>query len=109
MQPLADMYRLPEEDFIRVADQTRMKERSLQVAREVLVEGRGLSEVGERHGMKRQQVLAIRNRFFAEYLQSSMFPPKWVRATVCALQDLLEKFMVEVEQERIKYFSQKEG
>lgn len=63
MQPLADMYRLPEEDFIRVADQTRMKERSLQVAREVLVEGRGLSEVGERHGMKRQQVLAIRNRF----------------------------------------------
>nr|WP_249215690.1 hypothetical protein [Burkholderia contaminans] len=53
-----------------------MKERSLQVAREVLVEGRGLSEVGERHGMKRQQVLAIRNRFFAEYLQSSMFPPK---------------------------------
>ncbi|MBA9834217.1 transcriptional regulator, partial [Burkholderia contaminans] len=35
--------------------------------------------------------------------------PKWVRATVCAPQDLLEKFMVEVEQERIKYFSQKEG
>lgn len=107
MQPLADMYRLPEEDFGRVAEQTRMKERSLRVAREVLVEGKGLSEVADRYGMKRQQVLAIRNRFFAEYLQSSMFPPKWVRATVCAPQDMLDKFMVDVEQERIKYFSQK--
>ncbi|CAJ3264820.1 TrfB-related DNA-binding protein [Burkholderia pseudomallei] len=107
MQPMTDTYRLPEEDFGRVAAQTRMKERSLQVAREVLVEGKGLSEVGERHGMKRQQVLAIRNRFFSEYLQSSMFPPKWVRASVCAPQEMLDRFLAEVEQERIKYFSQK--
>jgi hypothetical protein len=107
MQQMLDSYRIPEADFERVARNTRLTEKSLQIAREVLVDGKDLAEVAPRYQLTRQRVMAIRDKFFSAYLQNSMFPPDWQRASVCAPREMLDRFLAEVEQERIKYFSQK--
>lgn len=107
MQQMLDNYRIPEADFERVARNTRMKEKSLQIAREVLIDGKDMAEVSARYNLTRQRVLAIRDTFFSAYLQNSMFPPDWQRASICAPREMLERFLAEVEQERIRYFSHK--
>lgn len=105
MQQLVDSYRLPASDFERVARHTRLTPKSLAIAREVLVEGKEMAEVGTRHHVTRQRVMAIRDRFYSAYLHNSMYPPGWVRASVCAPKEMLDSFLTTVEQERIKYFS----
>ena len=50
--------------------------------------------------------MAIRDKVFTTYLRNSMFPPDWVRASICAPKELLDRFLKEVERERIKHFSQ---
>jgi hypothetical protein len=106
MQQMLDSYRIPVGDFDRVARNTRLTEKSLVIAREILVEGKDMAEVASRYQLTRQRVMAIRDKVFSAYLRNSMFPPDWVRASVCAPQEMLNRFLTEVEQERIKYFSQ---
>lgn len=48
--------RLTLQDFDRLADGTRLKERARQLAREVLVDGGTPSAVASRHGMTPQRV-----------------------------------------------------
>jgi len=106
MQQMLDSYRIPAADFERVARNTRLKEKSVVIAREILVEGKDMAEVAARYQLTRQRVMAIRDKFYSAYLRNSMFPPDWVRASVCAPQEMLNRFLTEVERERIKYFSQ---
>ncbi|MBO9746790.1 transcriptional regulator [Xanthomonas phaseoli pv. dieffenbachiae] len=105
-QTLAN-FRLTEDEFEQIASKKKMMERSLQVAREIVVEGRGVTEAAEQAGMSKQQALEIKKRIYAVYLENLIVPPDWVKAPVCAPQDMLDRFLAEVEQERIKYFAQK--
>ncbi|WP_197343461.1 TrfB-related DNA-binding protein [Ralstonia pseudosolanacearum] len=105
-QTLAN-FRLTGDEFEQIASKKKMMERSLQVAREIVVEGRGVTEAAEQSGMSKQQALEIKKRIYAVYLENLLVPPDWVKASVCAPQDMLDRFLAEVEQERIKYFAQK--
>lgn len=105
-QTLAN-FRLTEDEFEQIASKKKMMERSLQVAREIVVEGRGVTEAAEQSGMSKQQALEIKKRIYAVYLENLIVPPDWGTASVYAPQDMLDRFLAEVEQERIKYFSQK--
>lgn len=105
-QTLAN-FRLSEEEFAQIASKKRMLERSLRVAREIVVEGRGVTEAAEQLGMSKQQALEIKKRFYAGYLENLVVPPEWVKTSVCAPQNMLDRFLTEVEQERMKYFSRK--
>ena len=48
MQQLLDNYLIPEPDFNRVVRNTRLTEKSLLIAREILVEGKDLTAVAAR-------------------------------------------------------------
>jgi uncharacterized protein YpuA (DUF1002 family) len=62
--------RLTAEDFNRLASQTRMKEQTRQLAREVLVDGFSMSNVAARAGMTPQRVAlavgVIEKAYFAD-------------------------------------------
>jgi hypothetical protein len=62
--------RLTAEDFNRLASQTRMKEQTRQLAREVLVDGFSMSNVAARAGMTPQRVAlavgVIERAYFAD-------------------------------------------
>ncbi|WP_234799187.1 TrfB-related DNA-binding protein [Xanthomonas citri] len=58
-QTLAN-FRLTEDEFEQIASKKKMMERSLQVAREIVVEGRGVTEAAEQSGMSKQQALEIK-------------------------------------------------
>lgn len=105
-QTLAN-FRLSEEEFAQIASKKRMLERSLSVARAIIVEGRGVTDAAEQARMSKQQALEIKKRFYAGYLENLVFPPEWIKTSVCAPQNMLDRFLIEVERERMKYFSQK--
>lgn len=105
-QTLAN-FRLSEEEFTQIASKKRMLERSMVVARAIVVEGRGVTEAAEQAGMSKQQALEIKKRFYSAYLEKLVFPPEWIKASVCAPKNMLDRFLIEVERERIKYISQK--
>lgn len=62
--------------FERVASRCRWSERSLDVARALLVDGKGLAAVAAKHEMKPQQANVLRTRFLElarkEQLESFM-------------------------------------
>lgn len=105
-QTLAN-FRLSEEEFAKIASKKRMLKRSLGVAHAIVVEGRGVTEAAEQAGMSKQQALEIKKRFYSGYLENLVFPPDWTKTSVCAPQNMLDRFLTEVERERMKYFSKK--
>ncbi|ASN11685.1 TrfB-related DNA-binding protein [Xanthomonas euvesicatoria pv. eucalypti] len=105
-QTLAN-FRLTDAEFDQIISKKKMAERSLNVAREIVVNGRGVAEAAEQFGVSRQQAHEMKKRIYAGYLEGLVVPPDWVEASVRAPQEMLDRFMAEVEQERIKYFSQK--
>jgi len=62
--------RLTPQDFDRLADSTRLQDRTRQLAREVLVDGDTASEVGARHALTKQRiglaVAVIEKAYFAD-------------------------------------------
>lgn len=107
MRKKQERYRLTEEEFAAAAKtMPRVAERNIQLAREVLVNGKGLSEVGREYGVPRQSVQHYRDKVYSAYLMEIMVPPTWVAETVYAPKEMLDDFLDRVEQERVKYFSQ---
>ncbi|BCI29594.1 hypothetical protein ECGR_2524 [Escherichia coli] len=102
-----ERYRLTEEEFTTAAStMPRVAKRNVELAREVLVNGKGLSEVGREYGVARQSVQHYRDKVYSAYLMKVMVPPSWVKQTVYAPKEMLDDFLDEVEQERVRYFSE---
>lgn len=107
MQQYQDRYRLSEEEFTQAAETVpRLADKNVELARQVLVSGKGLSEVAREYGVARQSVQHYRDKLYTAYLIKAMVPPTWIRTSVCAPKEMLDAFLDEVEQERIRYFSQ---
>ncbi|MBJ7262830.1 MAG: hypothetical protein JHC61_03425 [Burkholderiaceae bacterium] len=96
---------LSENEFEQIVSRKKMMERSLQVARKIVVEGVGVTEAAKQLSMSKQQALEIKKRIYTVYLENLLVPSDWVKVSVCAPQNMLNRFLAEVEQERIKYFS----
>ncbi|MEW4339722.1 TrfB-related DNA-binding protein [Chromobacterium vaccinii] len=107
MQSLLEPSLMLATDFDRVAPKTRMKARTLAIARAVLVDGKAVSVLAKESKLTNARIGQIRDQFFAAYLRCSMYPPDWVRATVCAPPEKLAEFLTEVERERLQFFSPK--
>lgn len=105
MQKINKQFLISPDDFEKVAKKTRMKEVTLAIARSLLVEGEDMAAMSRKHGLTPQRIMTIRDDFFNRYLREHMFPPSWVRASVCAPPEMLEKFLADVEAERIQYLS----
>lgn len=105
MQKIKKQFLITPEDFEKVAKKTRMKDVTLEIARSLLVDGEDMVAMARKHSLTPQRIMTIRDNFFNRYLREHMFPPNWVRATVCAPPEMLEKFLADVEAERIEYLS----
>lgn len=97
--------RIPPEDFERIRTNSKMHARSLDVAFELLVEGKKLVAVAKAHGLKKQRALAIRDKVYASYLLQT--PQGWAVAQICAPEDMLNRFITEAEQARQVYWQER--
>ena len=96
--------RVPLDAFerIRSSPDSRMHEKSFQVAFEILVEGKKLSAVASAHGLTKQRALAIRDKVYSAYLMQA--PEGWAYAHICAPKPMIERFVREADPERQKYW-----
>ncbi|MDY7536441.1 TrfB-related DNA-binding protein [Pseudomonas sp. Bout1] len=99
--------RVPLDAFerIRNSSDTRMHDKSFDVAFEILVEGKKLSAVASAHGVSKQRALAIRDKVYSAYLLQA--PEGWAYAQICAPKPMIERFVREADAERLKYWQQK--
>lgn len=97
--------RIPPEDFERIRSNSKMHNRSLDVAFEILVEGKKLVAVANAHGLTKQRALAIRNKVYSDYLLQA--PEGWTYAHICAPEEIVERFVKEADAERLKYWQNK--
>lgn len=63
--------RIPPDEFERIRSKSKMHARNLDVAYELLVEGKGLVAVANAHGLTKQRALAIRNKIYSAYLMKT--------------------------------------
>jgi hypothetical protein len=81
MERMGTLPRMTPEDFDALGPRLgRLSPESVAVARSVLVDGLGLSQAGERHGVSRQRVHGIVKRFRAAAVAS--VPTRWKRVEV---------------------------
>jgi FixJ family two-component response regulator len=68
MQQYQDRYRLSEEEFTQAAETVpRLADKNVELARQVLVSGKGLSEVAREYGVARQSVQHYRDKLYTAY------------------------------------------
>jgi hypothetical protein len=79
-----------------------MHARNLDVAYELLVEGKGLVAVANAHGLTKQRALAIRDKIYSAYLMKT--PEGWKCAQICAPTDMIDRFVKEADAERLLYW-----
>ncbi|MCQ9178453.1 transcriptional regulator KorA [Streptomyces sp. IBSBF 2953] len=79
-----------------------MHARNLDVAYELLVEGKGLVAVANAHGLTKQRALAIRNKIYSAYLMKT--PEGWKCAQICAPTDMIDRFVKEADAVRVRYW-----
>lgn len=94
--------RIPLDDFERIRSTSKMHTRNLDVAYELLVEGKGLVAVANAHGLTKQRALAIRDKIYSAYLLKT--PEGWKCAQICAPTDMIERFVKEADAERLRYW-----
>lgn len=96
--------RVPVDAFerIRKSPETRMHDKSFDVAYEILVEGKKLSAVAAAHEISKQRALAIRDKVYSAYLLQA--PEGWDYAQICAPKPMIERFVREADAERLKYW-----
>lgn len=99
--------RVPLDAFerIRNAPETRMHDKSFAVAYEILVEGKKLSAVAATHGLSKQRALAIRDKVYSAYLLQA--PEGWTYAQICAPKPMIDRFVKEADEARLKYWQEK--
>lgn len=99
--------RVPLDAFerIRNSPESRMLDKSYDVAFEILVQGKKLSAVAAAHGLTKQRALAIRDKVYAAYLLQA--PEGWAYAHICAPKTMIERFVKEAEIERQKYWQER--
>lgn len=103
---LADQdLRIPPEDFERIRSNSKMHSRSLDVAFEILVEGKKLVAVANAHGLTKQRALAIRDKIYSAYLLQA--PKGWSYAQICAPEEMINRFVKEADTERLRYWQSK--
>ena len=103
---LADQdLRIPPEDFERIRSSSKMHSRSLDVAFEILVEGKKLVAVANAHGLTKQRALAIRDKIYSAYLLQA--PEGWSYAQICAPEEMINRFVKEADTERLRYWQSK--
>ena len=94
--------RIPREEFERIRTKSKMHQRSLDVAFEILVEGKGLVAVANAHGLTKQRALAIRDKIYSSYLTQT--PEGWRCAQICAPTDMIDRFVKEADAVRVRYW-----
>ncbi|MGC3103739.1 TrfB-related DNA-binding protein [Pseudomonas aeruginosa] len=94
--------RIPRAEFERIRSKSKMTARSLDVAFEILVEGKGLVAVATAHGMTKQRALAIRDKIYSAYLTQT--PEGWRCAQICAPEEMIDRFVLEADAERQRYW-----
>jgi hypothetical protein len=94
--------RIPLDEFERIRAKSKMHARSLDVAYELLVEGKGLVAVANAHGLTKQRALAIRDKIYSAYLMKT--PDGWKCAQICAPTDMIDRFVREADSERVRYW-----
>ena len=94
--------RIPREEFERIRTKSKMHSRSLDVAFEILVEGKGLVAVANAHGLTKQRALAIRDKIYSSYLTQT--PEGWRCAQICAPAEMIDRFVLEADAERLRYW-----
>lgn len=94
--------RIPRTEFERIRTKSKMHSRSLDVAFELLVEGKGLVAVANAHGLTKQRALAIRDKVYATYLMQT--PEGWRCAQICGPEKMIERFVEEADAERLRYW-----
>ena len=97
--------RIPLEDFERIRNKSKMHSRSLDVAFEILVEGKKLVAVATAHGLTKQRAMAIRDKIYSAYLLQA--PEGWAYAQICAPEQMIDRFVKEADEERLKYWQNK--
>ncbi|QZP24044.1 TrfB-related DNA-binding protein [Pseudomonas sp. DR208] len=94
--------RIPPDEFERIRSTSKMHARNLDVAYELLVEGKGLVAVANAHGLTKQRALAIRDKIYSAYLMKT--PEGWKCAQICAPTDMIDRFVKEADAERLLYW-----
>ena len=94
--------RIPREEFERIRSTSKMHPRSLDVAFEILVEGKGLVAVANAHGLTKQRALAIRDKIYSAYLTQT--PEGWRTTQICGPVEMIDRFVQEAEAERQRYW-----
>lgn len=93
---------MPLDEFERIRAKSKMHARSLDVAYELLVEGKGLVAVAKAYGLNKQRALAIRDKIYSSYLMQT--PDGWKCAQICAPTDMIDRFVKEADSERLRYW-----
>ncbi|MFC3945636.1 ParR [Pseudomonas gingeri NCPPB 3146 = LMG 5327] len=94
--------RIPPDEFEQIRKTSKMHSRNLDVAYELLVEGKGLVAVATAHGLTKQRALAIRDKIYSAYLMKT--PEGWKCAQICAPSDMIDRFIKEADSERLRYW-----
>lgn len=94
--------RIPPDEFERIRSSSKMHARNLDVAYELLVEGKGLVAVANAHGLTKQRALAIRDKIYSAYLLKT--PEGWKCAQICAPTDMIDRFVKEADAVRVRYW-----
>ncbi len=74
--------------FDRLAAKTRLTERSLRMARAILVEGLGAAEAGRGEGLTRQRAADAAQRVLRELRAEGGYPSGWETVTVVVPGDV---------------------
>jgi hypothetical protein len=85
----------------------RFDEQTIEIAKCVMADGWPAAKASEHFGVNRARVYAIRDKVWAAYVESSMYPPSWKEVTLMASPELIEKFTTLAEKERQKWLTSK--
>lgn len=98
--------RIPLEDFERIRSKfPKMHSRNLDVAFEILVEGKKLVAVATAHGLTKQRASAIRDKIYSAYLLQA--PEGWAYGQICAPVEMLDRFVKEADAARLMFWQRK--
>ena len=75
------------DEFDRYAARTRLKQRSLDIARAVLVNGQTMAQAARAAGVSHQTARAAVARIVREYRADGGYPPDWQTRTVTLPRD----------------------
>lgn len=77
-------------DFLKIADSTRMAQKTKDAVRLVLVDGMRATDAARQIEMTRQQVEAAVARIEAAYKAAQGIPEEWECVTVCVPSDRVD-------------------